>query len=329
MSHILSRSLLILVMLCGFAASAFADESADESPAPSWYKENPHTGYEMNGIHLSDYADFYEKWKLVTVTYRSDLHELRMVYANPLAYETLMKGGTDYPDGAVFAKIPMAMADDPAFPNSGVAYAAERYQFMVRNKKKYPESYGWGYAMFDPWGKVHHLDEAKPMSNSEATAFCVACHTNVKDRNYIFSRLPEFNPAHIQAWIKNQEVDVTRTRYSEYPKNKLPPDVQKLIPSEYETVRLLESDVKNSEYNGTMYETRPLLIKEAVRSGQPALLLSKSGKRLCLVEPVRPAQEPTAPACDNQSQLYASYWTLGLNPDDGVSKDLFCRSKKP
>jgi Cytochrome P460 len=325
MMPVFRRSLLILCVLCGIIFPAWAQED----PSPSLFKEEPRNGYEMDGIRMSDYPDFHKKWKVVTFSYRSDLHELRIVYANPLAYETLMKGSTDYPDGAVFAKIPMNMADDSAFPNSEVARSAERYQFMVRNKKKYSDSYGWGYAVFDLWGRVFQSVEKRTETTSGDKSHCVACHTNVKDRNYIFSRPPQLDRTRIQAWIKNQEMDATDPSFSDYPRDKLPADIQKLVPAEYATVRLFGNSVQNTEFNGTMFETRPVLIKEAMRSGQPALLLSKSGKRLCLVEPVDPAKEPTALACNEHARLYASYWTLGINPDDWVSKDLFCRSKQP
>ena len=82
--------------------------------------KSPYAGLEkMNGISLKDYRGFDKKWKLVTVRYRKDTGEMRFVYANPLAEKTLMSGKTDYPDGAVFAKVEFQPLKGPKQKHKG------------------------------------------------------------------------------------------------------------------------------------------------------------------------------------------------------------------
>ncbi len=100
MLQIFLRSLLIFCILWGTVSPAFAEATPTPPTPPPLFSEDSRVGAEMDGIRFADYVDFHKKWKIVTFTYRSDLHELRVVYANPLAYETLAKGSTDYPDGA-------------------------------------------------------------------------------------------------------------------------------------------------------------------------------------------------------------------------------------
>lgn len=136
----------------------------------------------MNGYSLKDFKGFESKWKMVTVRFRKDTQELRWVYANDLAYKTLVSGKTDYPDGAVFAKIGVLTYDDPQFPSSAVPMGTRRYQLMVRNSKKHADTGGWGYALFDLNGKTFNEDPKK------AAMACYACHRVVENRGQVFSQ---------------------------------------------------------------------------------------------------------------------------------------------
>ncbi|MGZ3743153.1 MAG: cytochrome P460 family protein, partial [Pseudobdellovibrionaceae bacterium] len=150
-------------------------------PLPTMPPEE--TGAEqMNGIVFKNYIGFEKKYKLVTVRYRTDSGEQRFVYANDIAFKALQKGSTNYPDGAVFAKIGVATKDDPAFLSSKVPGGPQRIQLMVRNKKKYKETGGWGYALFSPRGHTFSNDL------QVETKACYACHQLVPDRGQVFSQ---------------------------------------------------------------------------------------------------------------------------------------------
>jgi hypothetical protein len=136
----------------------------------------------MNGIKMSQFPGFAEKWHLVTVRYRKDSNEMRFTYANDLAWKSLQSLKPNYPDGAVFAKIGMMSEADPSFPSSVVPSGAKRFQFMVRDKAKYSDTDGWGYALFDDRGRLFN-DDVKIRTQA-----CVACHRIVPERDFVFSR---------------------------------------------------------------------------------------------------------------------------------------------
>ena len=158
MKRILSGALVCLL----FAApiSVAAAESPVAKPVNAMSVADVPDQDRMNGFALQDYADFQKKWPLVTVRFRKDTGELRFTYANDIAYKALKKGATEYPDGAVFAKIGIMTEEDPAFTSSAVPSGARRFQLMVHDAKKFPETHGWGFALFDARAKASGKDVA-------------------------------------------------------------------------------------------------------------------------------------------------------------------------
>ena len=69
----------------------------------------------MNGMSLEEYQDFHKNWKLVNARFRRDNSEIRLTYANDLAWQTLQSGKTDYPAGSVFVKTAYKTEKDPLF----------------------------------------------------------------------------------------------------------------------------------------------------------------------------------------------------------------------
>jgi len=135
----------------------------------------------MNGINPSDFDLFWEKWPLVTTRYRADNGELRYVYANEIAYSAMKEGVLEFPDGSVFGKVAFAAEEDPQFPNSFEANNFTRLQLMVKDSKKFKDMNGWSYWLY--------VDGAtsNPANDKTNAAACHACHTLVKDRDYIFA----------------------------------------------------------------------------------------------------------------------------------------------
>jgi hypothetical protein len=121
-----------------FVGVFFGLVSLAQSPSSDPWEGRP----EMNGFTYKDFNGFEQKWKFVTSRYRKDTGEFRVVYANPLAWKTLVSNGKEFPDGAMFAKIGYGLADDPIFPSSLVPDKIRRYQFMVRDHRKYKDTDG-------------------------------------------------------------------------------------------------------------------------------------------------------------------------------------------
>lgn len=245
------------------------------------------TSKSMHGIKLADYGDFEKKWKLVTVRFRKDTGELRFTYANGLAWKHLKKlsekensppGSVEkmpiesYPRGAVFAKVGIKTADDPAFVSSAVPSGVRRVQFMVRDEKKFAETDGWGYALFDSAGSTF------PGDLKQASMACAACHKIVPDRGYVFSQfMTGLAPAKSQEAPKEKSAggELGRIKFETKAAGSLPEHVQIQLPPKTEVVRMVVGEITKHVFPGTLDEIRPALTQEAVRSGNPTILFSQ------------------------------------------------------
>jgi hypothetical protein len=249
----------MLILMCWFGSVSAADFAGRDV---------------MNGLSWDQYGNFAEEWRLFTVRYREDTREMRFVYANPLAWEALQAGRTDYPDGAAFAKTGAMMKPDPAFPSSLVPSGTRRFQLMVRDKKRFSDTDGWGYALFDQDGKTF-------AEEPRATALaCAACHRLVADRGFVFSQPLTFLPPPSigPAWRK-------RLHFESAGASVLPPTAVKFLPRGSKTIRKLTGPLEKNLFQGTLDEIKPLLAEEARRSKLPAVLLDPKGRRFSMVIP--------------------------------------------
>jgi len=230
---------------------------------------------DMNGLRFSDYQDFEKNWHFVTVRFRKDTAELRMTYANDLAWQALNRDAADFPDGAVLGKIGIVTHDDMAFPSSAVPSGARRYQFMVRDKEKFKETGGWGYALFDANGLTF---PEEPVTTAKA---CAACHGLVPERGFVFSQIMQMAP-----FVTSRErVDERlKLKFTDAELSSLPTTIRSVLPSgRRDKIRLLEGELRQHLFQGTLDEVRPALAVEAVRSHHPTLLMNPDGSRYALV----------------------------------------------
>lgn len=304
-----------------------------EMPMPS--ADGKHEDVEVNGIRFSDYKDFQSKWKLVTVTFRTDAREMRFSYANDLAYETLLNKSTDYPEGAVFIKVSMLTKGDPAFIASEVPSASRRYQVMKRDAERYASTGSWGYAVFasTPWGySVIGWDGlVKRDGIEEMQAKCHACHTLVKDRGYVFSRIAPVavnKPGEANTQPLESQ-DAPKIIFRVTPHEALPEAVRKFIPRSFKNVRTIDAPTsKNHAYIGVAYEARSLMIAEVARSKIPAVYFDEAQTNMIIVYPTNRKLEPVAPDCGEKGELFVSYWRITGNTQQWPSKDLFCYNEQ-
>lgn len=232
---------------------------------------------EMNGIKFKEFKNFPEKWGLVTIRFRKDTGEMRLTYANSIAMKTLTEGSINYPDGAVFAKTGIHTGVDPQFESSVVPKGIRRYQLMVKNKKKYASTGGWGYGLFDAEGKTFPED---PVTTQNA---CYACHTIVENRGDVFSQPFSFvKNAHFTSPQNGLVLDKIKFEWIEIAQ--VTPQIKEFIPKTFKKIRIL-SHKKMSEnvFQGTLDEVRPTLEDQAKKFQSPALFSSVDGKRFVLV----------------------------------------------
>jgi hypothetical protein len=149
-----------------WAASSHAERTVQSSPQPA-----------PNG--LTFFPD-YKNWKTISSTDRGDNHTLRLILANDIAVKAIAdKKIQPWPDGAVFAKV----AWDAKPDQQGVLPAGkfEQVEFMVKDKKKYASTAGWGF------GRWKGIDLKPYGKNAGFAGECVGCHTPLRDNDYVYT----------------------------------------------------------------------------------------------------------------------------------------------
>jgi hypothetical protein len=249
----------------------------------------------MNGISLGQYQDFEKNWRFVTARYRADTGEMRLTYANDIAWQSLQRGIIDYPDGAVFAKIGLMTRGDPAFTSSKAPVGARRYQFMVRDQQKYRDHDGWGYGLFDPIGKVHY-GSMLGKTVAQVTDACHVCHKLVEHRGYVFSVPMNISPGQPLATSMNQALTVP---FATVAADTLPPQVRPYVDGAPE-VRLLQGGLQQHFFQGTLAEIQPTLAEETVHTGLPAALLLRETDKLGFMIVRLDSTDPDCKAAGNK-----------------------------
>jgi hypothetical protein len=111
---------------------------------------------------------------LVVNDTENPLHGFHHVYVNETGLEPLAKGGP-YPEGSVFLGMVYALAPEGAMIDEGGGAAVT----LMEKVSGAEATGGWRFAMFGAGGERMAIDEAKD---------CFACHTQVKERDYVFSK---------------------------------------------------------------------------------------------------------------------------------------------
>lgn len=138
-----------------------------------------------NGLKFSDFRG-YENWQVVAVSQTDDL--LKVMVANPTMMDAYRAGipgnGKAFPDGSKIAKIewkPKKNTESP-FPVR-IPDTWQDIFFIEKNLKRYPDTKGWAYAVFD---YNPASDEFAP--DAKGTVSCgFVCHTIVSKKDYIFT----------------------------------------------------------------------------------------------------------------------------------------------
>jgi hypothetical protein len=143
------------------------------------------------GLALSEFRG-YEGWQTVSVSRHEKV--LAVILGNPAminAYRAGIPGnGKPFPDGAKMAKIHWAPKPNAFFPDASVPDRLENIDFMVKDAKRFAESGGWGYAVFDydagsDGFKPGTLAGVPPQGNDAKCGY--ACHMQTKKTDYVFT----------------------------------------------------------------------------------------------------------------------------------------------
>ena len=144
-----------------------------------------------NGLAFSEFRG-YESWQLVSIS--QDGPVIAAILANPVmikAYQAGVPGnGKPFPDGSKMAKIHWLPKKMETFTQATVPGTQRDVDFMVKDSKRFADSGGWGWAVFDYDAasntfKPGTLADKPPQGNDAKCGF--ACHTLVKNRDYVFT----------------------------------------------------------------------------------------------------------------------------------------------
>ena len=143
------------------------------------------------GLAFSEFKG-YESWQLISISQDGPL--IAAILGNPAmiaAYQAGVPGnGKPFPDGAKMAKVHWTAKKLETFPAATVPGAQHDVDFMVKDSKRFADSGGWGYAVFEydtasDKFKPGTLAGKPPQGNDARCGY--ACHTGVKARDYVFT----------------------------------------------------------------------------------------------------------------------------------------------
>jgi hypothetical protein len=157
--------------------------------------EDSHALKVPGGLAFSEFKG-YESWQVVSVSEDGGL--LAVVVANPTMIEAFRSGipgnGKPFPNGSKMAKVHWETKKLETFPAATVPARQHDVDFMVKDSKRFADSGGWGYAVFDrdkTSGTFSPGTQASnpPQGNDAKCGY--ACHTVVKGRDYVFTEFAE------------------------------------------------------------------------------------------------------------------------------------------
>ena len=148
------------------------------------------------GLAFSEFRG-YEDWQTVAVSHNGDM--LATILGNPAMIDAFKAGipanGKPFPDGAKMAKIHWTAKkadDEPGDP--AVPGALHDVDFMVKDSKRFADSGGWGWAVFeyDAASDTFRPGDTSDTPPQEHDAKCgFACHTIVAAKDYVFTAYPK------------------------------------------------------------------------------------------------------------------------------------------
>ena len=174
------------MLKAGLAAAAIA-----VAVGQAYSAQDKYTVQVPGGLSFSEFRG-YENWQVVSASLDGPL--LAIIVANPAMIDAYRAGipgnGKPLPDGAKMAKMHYNPKKMETFPSATVPGTLHDVDFMVKDSKRFADSGGWGYAVFDydtasdTFAPGTTADNP-PQGNDAKCGF--ACHTIVKTRDYVFT----------------------------------------------------------------------------------------------------------------------------------------------
>jgi hypothetical protein len=143
------------------------------------------------GLAMSEFRG-YEEWQAIGIS-RND-RVMAMILGNPVMIAAYRAGipanGQPVPDGAKMAKVHWLPKPNKFFSDTAGPGDLANVDFMVKDAKRFADSGGWGWAVFDYNGPSDTFTPGTtagtpPQGNDAKCGF--ACHTVAKTTDYVFT----------------------------------------------------------------------------------------------------------------------------------------------
>jgi Cytochrome P460 len=149
-----------------------------------------------NGLAFSEFKG-YDGWQVISISHNGD--KLAVILGNPAIIDAFKSGipgnGKPFPDGAKMAKIHWTATKNETAPGQPlVAGPLHDIDFMVKDSKRFSDSYGWGYGAFeydtasDGFRPATTADQPPQANDAKCGA---ACHTVARNTDYVFTAYPK------------------------------------------------------------------------------------------------------------------------------------------
>jgi hypothetical protein len=143
------------------------------------------------GLAFSEFRG-YEAWQTISVSRNEKA--VAVILGNPAMIDAYRAGfpgnGKPAPNGAKMAKVHWAPKPNEFFKDATVPGALANVDFMVKDSRRFADSGGWGYAVFDYDAASDTFKPgttaSKPPQGNDAKCGA-ACHTVAKARDYVFT----------------------------------------------------------------------------------------------------------------------------------------------
>ena len=143
------------------------------------------------GLAMAEFKG-YESWQTISVSRNERV--IDVILGNPAMVDAYRAGfpgnGKPAPDGAKMAKVHWTQKKEEFFGQSTQPDKLVNVDFMAKDSKRFADSGGWGYAVFDYDAASDTFQpgttaDTPPQGNDAKCGF--ACHTTAKARDYVFT----------------------------------------------------------------------------------------------------------------------------------------------
>jgi len=196
----MKTTLYAVGVIVGVALAALVTTvvGSGSSSAQEKDKQDKYTLQIPGGLTFSEVRG-YEQWQVVGPSLTEAANVIRVIVANPVMIKAYTEGvpgnGKPFPDGSKIVKLewrPKKITDLPFSASTPDTVPGDLVQveFIVKDSKRFADTHGWGYAMFDYDAASGTFAPATPASKPPVNhdAKCgAACHQLAASKDYIFT----------------------------------------------------------------------------------------------------------------------------------------------